>query len=223
MNLDEMKAKTRKVRVPGGALSGLQTSVHSVDDLIDALKLADEAERKKARKMMLFFILGGLLLAFVFILSLFLPSSTNQQHAMLHRGLLALWFVALGLYAGYNARRNAKVDYSEPLSLFLDKAEKRYRFIDQRGIVFTILILPIALFSIMATCDRIKYVFQRYLDKDYLYLVPFSFYLFMLLIFILGSIFSYKNWQRDKAPYWREIKKQLAKLHLDEANPSGME
>ena len=48
MNLDEIKNKASKVRVSDLRRSGMQASVHSMNDLIDTLKVADEAERKKA-------------------------------------------------------------------------------------------------------------------------------------------------------------------------------
>ncbi|MBN2354906.1 hypothetical protein JXO59_02275 [candidate division KSB1 bacterium] len=223
MNLDEIKSKTRKVRVPDLMRSSMQPSVHSMNDLIDALKVADEAERKKARRMMLFFILSGALWAFVLILNLVMPSSLSQQQGVLHRGLLALWLLAIGLYSGHIARRHAKVNYSEPLSIFLAQAKKRYSLIEPRGIVFTILILPIALFCIMAAGDYMTYVFQRYISADDLYLVSIVFYFFILLVFILGSVFTYKNWQRERAPYWRKIKEELIKLRLYEANSSVTE
>lgn len=213
MNLDEMKTRTSTVKAPG--FTG-HDSQRTVDELIATLKLADEHERKKLRRMMFFSILAGLLFAFTFIMTWLQPLSADKHYTILLRGSLSLWFLLIGLSAWYMSRRHAKLDYSEPLALFLAKAEKRYRFMTTQGILVGLGILPIAVFSIIMAGEYLSGVFRRYVSQAAAEAVPLFWYLFIVMVFILGWLFTYRDWQRDKAVYWREIKTLLAKLQAAE-------
>jgi TRAP-type C4-dicarboxylate transport system permease small subunit len=216
MNLDEFKSSTRSVKAPEAAPTPLKASMRSMEDLIEELKKADAVEIKKNRHRMVCFIAGGVLLAFAFSRTWPLQDGTTNHWIKAMTGLLALWYVGLGISSGYIMRQYVRIDYTTPLSIFLAQAEKRFRLLDGQGLLLASLILPIAVLCIIAGGHYVRDAFYRHLPSVQANTVAVGYYLFIALVFILGSYFTYKNWLKERAPYWREIKSQLAKLQSED-------
>jgi hypothetical protein len=218
MDLDEIKGRIKSITAPNIESEQFESPVHSIDDFIRILKDTDEAERRRLKKATPFWFAA----AFAFI-ALFASTWLSGNHAdfttVIFRGLLALFYCLFGGYLILQRRKLSAVDYTEPIVLFIDKAEKRYRFVPPpyTFYVFLLLLLFILMYS---SYFYIRYALRRYIELTDDTTVIIVTCLFYLIVLVFGYVASFKDWKKKKAPLRQEIIKMISELKKTENNNS---
>jgi hypothetical protein len=211
MDLDSLKDKTKQTTAPtvSGGAPGDSTS--SPRDLIAVLTASDAKQIAMLRRGRIFMVIATGAFAFAFTVTFLDPGSGSavQERRMMYGSLVCIYILVTAVHL-LSVRKLARVDYSVPVRRFLDGAELRYRFMRPSDWVMSLagLMFVAAMMSIgyVPYLSRILGVGE---DSKLIYvLIP----TFVLAVAAMGLYFTWKNWLRDRAPLWRQIKQMRAEL-----------
>jgi hypothetical protein len=206
MDLDEMKNQVKRVKAP--AIDDPAAGVRSVNNLIAALKTEDAMDKKKYRKTMVFFAIAGVFYAGLFVLTWIAPpdDSPNVHRTIL--GLFALVFLSLGVYGRAKSNELSGIDYAASSRAFLKSAEKRYRIVPLKEIVFIVILAMTSAVALLNALER--YFFS--LDLTGKIIVGSAYF----LIVLAAAPLRWLEWKKRKGPLLKEIREKQAKLARQE-------
>jgi hypothetical protein len=163
----------------------------------------------------------------VFVVMLCLPSTTVRPARLWFGGVLAAVYVLNAALMGRRLLQLARIDYTESLRSFLDKAEARHQFMGPQACWLAgsgLMVLGVV------GGDYFDDAFlRRHVAPEHRALGMALFGLGYLLVCAAGFTFTYRNWRRDKAALLADIQQLKAELTADEADasseagPSGQE
>jgi len=210
MDLNEMRDRVRSVKAPG--IDDRIPYNRTVEDLIAAVKIEDARDNKTLRRSMIFFAGAGVFYAALFLLTFIAPPDDSPNMHRMILGLFAFTFLSIGMYSRMNSRRLTGLDYAEPARAFLDTAEKRYRIVQVKSLLFGVPYLLI----LMVTC---AFAFLTGMERYFPSLEPrvgiVLFAIFFLVVVAVGLLFGWKEWKRRKAPLLSEIREMRVHLNND--------
>jgi hypothetical protein len=169
------------------------------DSLIGQLKDADSRDRKS---LVFTLIISGL-----FIMIYGTSIARNSGVMLMGYQFLAGGFVLIFLYILIRYFQHKKIDYSEPVILFLQKAEKRYRYFRFSEVIIAI---PLLIFIGTGGGLIVYDSFKKYFPGSY---IPIALY---LLIFIsavsVGLWASRRKWVNEKKRILNNIRLVLSEF-----------
>ena len=215
MDLDSLKGKSRRVTAPAIDTINVPADVRSVDDLITLLKEGDERERKKLRKALPFFIIAAVIFV-IALVAVLVPGDAPINSSMLFfRGMLVILYVFIAIAFWIRMRGIEKIDYAEPVSSFLAKAEKRYAFGSAK---YYVLAFIVTLFLGYTASLYISDVFRRYFDIGDGSIGLVVTLLFSAAVYSFGFWATRKDWKKEKQEIWLQIRKMREELDREEVN-----
>lgn len=200
MDIDELKHETKKIKAPDLGALAFGGGIRTAEGLVDELKRRDAAEKKKFRRMMVFFgVVGVGLVAFAL-------REDPDPGVRLGRWLLASIYALVVVLAAVKSSGLAKVDYAEPPLAFLRKAERRYRFVDPREYFIMVPGLAVAGLAgwLLAASGFDHFVHRtRATAFDILYVLGF------LGLCAIALIMTRKDWKREKGALHARLKRAI--------------
>jgi len=180
--------------------------------LLAELKAADDRQRKMLRRATTLFSIATAAFVLVLVVMFLDPSAGGaaRNQSMLQKGGLALiYLLVTGVYV-IGLRRLARIDYAAPVRGFLKQAELRYRFMSPSD--WTLSLLGLVVVGVISSIGSVPYLSRVFGYRDN----PGPMYLYFIIFFILvagmGLYFTWKNWKRDRAPLWRQIREAMKEL-----------
>jgi len=218
MNLDGWKDRAREVKAPGSGTGTPRPAGHSLDGLIRVLKTEDEGDRKRLRRMAIFFSVLGVLYAALFALTWILPPDPPPSPGMsrLALTLAFLFFLWIGIVSGGRSRRLARIDYAGPVRSFLEEAERRYRFLNGRDLA---VLVPFLLLAAAVIWISSRNGITRYLPGLDPAVGTLASILILGMACLVGFFFGRRIWERKRAPILNEIRAMKAALTAED--PAG--
>ncbi len=181
------------------------------ESLIHALQREDEKNAKMAKISMMFFSVAALFFSSIFLLTWIFPPDTSASMVRLEFGLFTIIFPSLGLFFRMKARRYSEVDYAEPLTVFLEKAEKRYTSIPRKDVAIS---LPFFLAVVVFAGLGWMTAFQRYFPSLGLAAGILAYVVLILFAAVVSGVIAFRYWKNSQAPLVNEIRR--LKLELKE-------
>lgn len=220
MNLNDLKNRCHAVKAPA-IPQDIRSSAQPLNGLIERLKAQEAKEAQQLRKARPLWLIAAAAFLLVFVVLLCLPSATVRPARLLLGGVLAAVYLLNATLLGRRLLQLTRIDYTESLRAFLDKAEARHRFMGPQECWLAgsgLLVLGVS--GGLYFDDALL---RRYVDPEHQALGIALYCLWYLLVCAAGFTFSYRNWKRDKAPLLEEIQRIKAELTADEADASGQE
>lgn len=210
MDLDELKERTKNIKAPAANSSEGHTIPAT---LIAELKEADEKRYKSLRKARTFFIIatGIFLFAFVAALSSFDVPSRDVETLVRQRGSILLIYLFVSVLYFLTVRRLSRIDYTEPMRQFLRNAERRYMFMSPGGAV--VMVAGLIFVVVIAEIGYVPYLSRKFGTPTESTAIGFA--LFIIAVAVMGTYFTWKDWRKDRAQIWRQIKKIREELEND--------
>lgn len=215
MDLDSLKQKSTQITAPAINGHNRPAGMRSVDDLITLLKESDEVERKKLRKALPLFAIAAAVFTVAFIALLVPVAGVVNSSMMLLRGILAVLYVFIAIAFWTRMRGIAKIDYAEPVSSFLTKAEKRYAFGSRTSYVLAFIA---TLFLGYAASLYINDALRRHLEVTDGTIGLAATILFFIAVYSFGLWATRKDWKKEKQDVWLQVKKMREELDREEVN-----
>ena len=128
MNLNDLKNRCQAVKAPAVPSAATRGSAQPLNGLIDKLKAQEAKEARQLRKARPLWLVAAAAFLLMFVVMLCLPSATVRPARLLLGGVLAAVYLLNAALMGRKLLQLARIDYTESLRSFLDKAEARHRF-----------------------------------------------------------------------------------------------
>jgi hypothetical protein len=181
MELDDFKNIGKSQKTP--EFTGDKSNTEPMETFINELKLQDEKQRKSLLALV------GIFAMFVAVYS----GTFSLQKGDMKAGyaLLVFGFVLVLGYMFRKFRQIIKVDYTAPATVFLQKAEQRYRFMTLTDWVIT---LPLLALFITGGSLIVHASFTKYFGDS---IIPVVVYLFIMALAVgIGFWAGRKNWNK---------------------------
>ena len=209
MELDELKSAAQSIHAPDLGTLKLGKDDGSSRGLVEDLKSADAREKKRLRRFMAAFMLAGVLLSLSFL-------RTNLSPGY-KAGLWLLVFTYFSIVAASGVKyfKLDEVDYSESTVAFLEKAEKRYRYIAPWEFYYMIPFLIILGGAGWLLVSEIRLLVppQHSLRAVLIYACAY------LAVCAFGYVMAKKNWRKDKREVLIKVREALR--DFKESRPEG--
>ncbi|MBN2133131.1 MAG: hypothetical protein JW741_26760 [Sedimentisphaerales bacterium] len=216
MDLNGIKSKAQKVKAPQARRgAGIQGS-ESLDHLAARLRAADQRERGGFRQAAPLFAIAAAVFFFVLVVTSLLPPSGASAGDRAFRVVLFAIFLLLATGARRASRRLAEIDYTAPMRQFLETTERRYRFMRPRD--YLVAVVGCVLLGTVTGIHIVNHMMDRYFGPEHLALIIVSFCVLFTSLCVMGFVFTYLNWKRDKRPLWLEVRRLLAELSAEETD-----
>lgn len=213
MDLNNLKDQARKIKAPETAVAGFGGSIGSLDDLIERLKKEDMLDRRRMRRMMVFFVIAGIIYSLIFALTWIAPPDTDPAFHRLILGLFALIFLSIGVVSAKRARKLSGINYAEPVGSFLKHAEQRCAFVNPRDLWFMV---PYLIILTITTGMSWMSGFRRYLPSVDPSVALLSFGVFWLVALAAGYVLGLFEWKKRKAQLLHEVRQLRMGLMREE-------
>ena len=104
--------------------------------------------------------------------------------------------------------------YASSTRQFLTTAERRYRFMRLRD--YVVAGIGCLLLGIAAGPHVVNLMTQRYFGPEHRTLIIVCYCVLYVSLCVMGFVFTYKNWKRDKRPLWLAVRQTLTDLTAEE-------
>jgi len=216
MDLNGIKSKAQKIKAPQPGLGARTYTSESLDHLTARLRAADQRERGGLRKAAPLFAVAAALLLFVLVVRGSLPPTGASAGDTAFRVVLFAIFALIALGALRKSRQLAEIDYAAPMRQFLEATERRYRFMRPRD--YLVAVVGCVLFGVVGGIHVVTGMMDRYFGPEYLTPILVSFCVLFAGLCVMGWVFTYLSWKRDKRPLWLEVRQLLAELNAEETD-----
>ncbi len=192
----------------------MKTSHTTLSQLIEVLKVEDARQVALLKRARPFWWIAAALWVFSSVAVLLTRQASSQQidAGFPLRASLAVLFSALAVVFYVQTKRLSRIDYAEPVSLFLRRAAKRYEFMSTPTLFLAVLISAVLA---LVTSVYIVDVFRRYFDVREPSVGLAASFAFVALVFLFGYFVSKKSWKRTRAPMLEQIMKMQADLRSE--------
>jgi hypothetical protein len=212
MELEELKNARQAIKAPQESPGKtMNASDNAVDGLIAMLKTEDAKQLAALKRSRPLWWIAAACWAVVLVVVLVarVESSRPEDAAFPLKGLLALVFVGLAVGTYVHIKKLAAIDYTEPVTLFLRNAAKRYQFMSTPYLVLSILVTSVLA---LAASSVIVDVFDRYLGIHDDTAGSIAAFAFAALVYLFGYVVSKKAWMKTKGPMLNEIRRMQDEL-----------
>lgn len=218
MDLDELKQRAKEVKAPliGGA--GGMSSGGSLDRLIAVLAAEEERDRKRARRMMIFFAIASVFYCALFTLTWIFPPDDPPARSRLALAIFTAVFFGFALAGWRSWRAATDLVRGESVRAALERAERRYSFM-QPGVA--ILALPVLLVLTVGALSGWTGAAARYFPAADPALVMGVFWIFWGVGLALGGLFGWLDWRKRRSGIRDEVRRMLRELSRTEAANGG--
>ena len=215
MELEELKNVRQSITAPlESSGKPMETSDSTVDGLIAMLKVEDARQLAALKRSRPLWWIAAACWAVVLVVVLVarVDSSRPEDAAFPLKGLLALVFVGLAVGTYVQIKKLAAIDYTEPVTLFLRNAAKRYRFMSIPYLVLSVVVTSVLA---LAASSVIEDVFDRYLGIHDDAAGPIAAFAFATLVYLFGYVVSKKAWMKARGPMLNEIRRMQDELQRE--------
>ncbi len=192
----------------------MKTSHTDLSQLIEMLKVEDAKQAALLKRARPFWWIAAALWVFSSVGILLTQQASSQpiDSGFPLRAALALLFSGLAIVLYVQMKKLSTIDYTEPVTLFLRKAAKRYEFMSIPNLLLAVLIS--AVLALVASVYIID-VFRRYFDIHDASVGLVSTFAFVAIVFLFGYFVSKKSWKKTKAPVLEQITEMQAGLRSE--------
>ncbi len=212
MELDNLKEFRHVIKAPAELPGGVMNeSQPALIRLIEVLKVEDAKQAASLKRARPFWWIAAALWTFSSVGILLTQQASSQQidPGFPLRASLAFLFSVLAAVLFFQVKRLSTIDYTEPVTLFLQRAAKRYQFMSTPALVLAVLIS--AVLALVASVYIVD-VFRRYFDIREASIGLAASFVFVALVFLFGYFVSKKSWKKTKAPLLEQITRMQADL-----------
>jgi hypothetical protein len=199
MELDELKTAAQAIHAPDLGTLKLGKSNGSLQGLVEELKSADGREKKRLRRFMAAFMLAGLLLSLSFLRTNLSPGYKAGLW------ILVSTYFSIVAVAGSKYFKLDDVDYAESTVAFLEKAEKRYRYIAPREFCYMIPLLIILGGAGWLMVSEIRLLVPPKPSFRAVLIYACAY----LAVCVFGFVMAKKNWRKDKRGMLVKVREAL--------------
>ncbi|UCD28852.1 MAG: hypothetical protein JSV03_17545 [Planctomycetota bacterium] len=214
MDLNGIKSRAQKVKAPQAESGARVRTSSSLDKLTARLQAADQQEQSGLRKAAPLFAFAAALLFFVLVVTSLLPSTSPSAGDVVFRVVVFANFLLITVLLLRKLRHLSEIDYAAPMRQFLEATERRYRFM--RPWDYLIIIVGCVLLGSVTGIHVVNVMMERYFGPEHLTLIIVSYCVFFTGLCVMGLVFTYLNWKRDKRQLWLEIRQTLAEFSDEE-------
>ena len=215
MDLDSLKEDRKRITAPPIDARNAGAGTRQLDNLIAQLKEADEKERKLLRRALPFWIVAAVIFAVTFVLAFIPGELVLHPSTLIMRGMLMVLYVCIAAAIGAKVMGIPKIDYTEPVRPFLEKAAKRYAFMTTGWSVFA---FSVTMLLAYGASFYLQDVFRRHFGISDPFPVIVGTLLFLAGVFAFGFWATRKNWEKDKKDIWLKVKRMMDELDREELN-----
>ncbi len=212
-DLNKLKEEAKRFKAPEDILNFSSEKEERMNGFIETLKAQDEKDRKKTKSSLIFFIIAAILFGVAFFASIFTTDKNNPIGSGDFHGILSMIFYFIVFLSFKKLKKLRRIVYNEPIKLFLEKAEKRYRFYGMESWF-------IATIGCLILYAGAMYFFVPYLKRVFLVKATFAVFVLFTLFYIgaclAGFYFTHKDWIREKKDIWLSIKQMQLDLEISE-------
>lgn len=214
MDFDAIKSRAQQVKAPPVGPPALGERPASIDGLVAQLRAADERQRGGLRKALPLYLIATVCWVLFFAAMSWLPGGTQSVARPLFWGSLAGVYVLVTAGVLWRLRRLGEIDYAAPTREFLARAERRYRFMGLWGhITGTVGCL---LLGAAAGPYVVNLMLSRYVGPQHRATVITWYCILYAAVCVMGFVFTYLDWRRDRKPLWHATRQMLAELDAEE-------
>ena len=211
MELEELKGLRDVIKAPVESPGGtMKTSHTAVTQLVEVLKVEDAKQVALLKRARPFWWIAAALWIFSSVGILLTQQASSQpiDSGFPLRASLAVLFSCLAVAFYLQIKKLSAIDYTEPVSVFLRKAAKRYEFMST-----PYLLLAVFVSSVLALVASvyISDVFRRYFDIREASVGLAVSFAFVALVFLFGYYVSKKAWRRTRG----EVLEQIMKVQVE--------
>jgi len=197
----------------------LNSKPQTTDDLISALKEIERKEYQQLRKAVPLWIIGFALLLFSLVVPLMAGGDVRLLPTLILKIMAVVLFAVVAILFVVKIRRLSKIDYTENVRMFLEKAEKRFTFPGREYWLFSFLLVILIAYG---AHFYISDVLFRYFDVSEPWVGFGISVVFFTAVFVVGYTATRSNWNKERTPLLAEIRRMRADLGSEEVNESGM-
>jgi hypothetical protein len=219
MDLDALKVRSKSLKAPQVLTYGLNSKPQTTDDLISALKEIERKEYQQLRKAVPLWIIGFALLLFSLVVPLMAGGDVRLLPTLILKIMAVVLFAVVAILFVVKIRRLSKIDYTENVRMFLEKAEKRFTFPGREYWLFSFLLVILIAYG---AHFYISDVLFRYFDVSEPWVGFGISVVFFTAVFVVGYTATRSNWNKERTPLLAEIRRMRADLGSEEVNESGM-
>jgi hypothetical protein len=206
MDLNSLNDRPQRIETQA---VGAAASTRAAEDLIAALKIADQKQKKMLRIGTTLFAIATAAFLVVFVLSFLDPAKGGVawEQSMLQKGGLVVIYILVTAFYVFGLWKLSRIDYAAPARQFLEQAELRYRFMKPSD--RTLAIGGLVGVCVISTVGSVPYLSRLFgFGNNYvpMYII---FPLCVLLIAVLGFYFTKKEWERERAALWHKVRHML--------------
>jgi hypothetical protein len=197
MELDDFKNRNSRHNTIKSETGLINNSL--MDVLIDSFKIEIKSQRKKS----LIWISVLLMLGIIYLST----SARVSDFTSIGYHLTVIGFVLGGIYLYFRYRTLPDSIYTLPVLEFLDKAEKKIKFIN---LIDWLIIVPLLL--MLGTGGGIIFTTRLLNYTDNITLLLIIWVIFFIALSIFGFVAGKKNWEKEHAVLLREFQKARESL-----------
>jgi hypothetical protein len=217
MDLDSLKDQSKRLKAPQVYADGVHSRVQTTDDLISALKEIERKEYQQLRKAVPLWSIGFALFLFSLVAQLMAGGDVRLLPTLILKIMSVVLFAVVAILFVVKIRRLSKIDYTENVRMFLEKAEKRFTFPGRAYWLFPFLLVILIAYG---AHFYISDVLFRYFDVSEPWVGFGISVVFFTAVFGVGYTATRSNWNRERTPLLEEIRRMRADLGSEEANES---
>ena len=197
MELDDFKNRNSRHNTIKSETGLINNSL--MDVLIDSFKIEIKSQRKKS----LIWISVLLMLGIIYLST----SARVSDFTSIGYHLTVIGFVLGGIYLYFRYRTLPDSIYTLPVLEFLDKAEKKIKFIN---LIDWLIIVPLLL--MLGTGGGIIFTTRLLNYTDNITLLLIIWVIFFIALSIFGFVAGKKNWEKEHVVLLREFQKARESL-----------
>jgi len=211
MDIDNMKNKTMRIKAPEVGVRNSEHAGEPTQSLVDLLKATDQQHLKKTRQARMFIMIATAAFLFAFVMTLLDPGSDDRgQERQMMYGSFVLVYILVSIVYVAGVRKLARVDHAVPVRQFLQEAERRYRFMQRSDLILSLVgLLAVIIVTTIGYAPYLSRLFGFGDDPTAMYIL---FPCFIIIVAAFGFYFTWKNWRRDRAPLWHQIRQMQDEL-----------
>jgi hypothetical protein len=218
MDLDELKRRAKEVKAPLGRGAAGNSAGGGLERLIAVLGAEEERDRKRARRMMIFFGLASVFYCALFTLTWIFPPDDPPARSRLALGIFTAVFFGFAVAGWRNWRALTDRVRGESVRAALERAERSYSFIQPGA---AILALPVLLVLTLGGLSGWTGAAARYFPSADPAHVMGAFWVFWGAGVALGGLFGWLDWKKRRSGIRDEVRAMLRELSRTEGANGG--
>lgn len=219
MDFDRIRGKLRQIKAPTLGSDAAGDGPLPLEGLVARLRAADEQQRGGLRKALPLYFAATICWLFVFVVMIGFDPKPRPSLDLLFWGSLAGVYVLVTAGVVHRLGRLDAIDYALSTRDFLAMAQRRYRFMGPRE--YAVAGVGCVALGIATGPYLVNLMTHRYFGAQHQAAIIAAYCLFYAGVCVMGFVFTYRNWKRDRRALWLAVGQMLADLDAEGQTDAG--